>query len=119
MMSDSPTWRVRPSELPLHPVTDQHIEGGIEVRIVSREPLVLENTFAAGTRLPVHSHGCDTLYVFKEGEFHIEGEGVFHAGDIRFVRAGHAYGPEWAGPDGAVLQIIGLAPGFNTVYPED
>jgi quercetin dioxygenase-like cupin family protein len=118
MMSDSPTWRVRPSELPLHPVTDQHIEGDIEVRIVSREPFVLENTFAAGTRLPVHSHGCDTLYVFKEGEFHIEGEGVFHAGDIRFVRAGHAYGPEWAGPDGAVLQIIGLAPGFNTVYPE-
>jgi hypothetical protein len=117
-MSDPPVWRVRPSELPLHAVSDQHIVGDIEVRVVSRAPMVLENTFGPGTRLPAHSHGCDTLYVFKAGEFHIEGEGVFLAGDIRFVRAGYVYGPEWAGPNGAVLQIIGLAEGFNTVYPE-
>ena len=118
-MADSPTWRVRPSELPLHPLSDTHIEGDLEVRIVSRDPFILENTFGPGTYLPVHVHGCDTLYIFKEGEFHIQGEGVFLPGDIRFVAAGHAYGPEWAGENGAVLQIIGLAPGFNTVYPED
>jgi quercetin dioxygenase-like cupin family protein len=117
-MSDSPTWRVRAADVPLHPVADPHIEGDIEVRIISREPFVLENTFAPGTRVAAHSHGCDTLYVFKAGQFHIEGEGLFEAGDVRFVRAGHVYGPEWAGEDGAVLQIIGLAPGFNTEYDD-
>jgi mannose-6-phosphate isomerase-like protein (cupin superfamily) len=118
-MSDSPTWRVTPSELPLHPVSDPtHIEGEIEVRVVSRDPFVLVNTFAPNTKVTAHSHGCDTLYVFVRGEFHIEGEGVFRAGDIRFVRAGHVYGPEWAGPEGATLQIIGLAPGFDTAYAD-
>lgn len=118
-MNESPTWRVTPSELPVHAAHDpEHIDGSIEVRIVSRQPLVLENTFAPGTRVAAHSHGCDTLYVFAAGEFHIEGEGVFGPGDIRFVRAGHVYGPEWAGPEGAVLQIIGLAPGFDTAYAD-
>jgi hypothetical protein len=118
-MSDSPTWRVTPSELPLHPVSDpSHIEGEIEVRVVSRDPFVLVNTFAPNTKVAAHSHGCDTLYVFVRGEFHIEGEGVFGPGDIRFVRAGHVYGPEWAGPQGATLQIIGLAPGFDTTYDD-
>ena len=68
-MSDSPAWRVTPSELSLHPVHDPaHIEGDIEVRLVSRDPFVLVNTFAPNTKVAAHSHGCDTLYLFHAGE---------------------------------------------------
>ena len=31
---------------------------------------------------------------------------MFHPGDVRWVRGGLTYGPEWAGPQGAVLLIV-------------
>ena len=51
----------------------------------------------------MHSHPCDTLYVIQSGEFIVDGEGSYRPGELRWVRAGVTYGPERAGPDGAVV----------------
>jgi ectoine hydroxylase-related dioxygenase (phytanoyl-CoA dioxygenase family) len=55
---------------------------------------------------PKHYHHGDVVYVYTKGEHHIEGEGVYRAGDIRWTRAGHAYGPETTGPEGGSWWII-------------
>ena len=67
---------------------DPHIEPYVEVRKLSSEPSIREVTFPPNGRLDVHSHPNDTLYVIRSGEFHIEGEGVFQPGDVRWVRGG-------------------------------
>jgi hypothetical protein len=54
-----------------------------------------------------HSHPTDTVYVIRRGEFIVAGEGTFHVGDIRWVKAGTAYGPEGAGPEGCDVMLIG------------
>ena len=83
---DKPTiWRTNPNEVEPRIATDPHIKGEVHVRILSRTPTVLENTFPPNTWLGRHVHAADTLYIIKEGEFHIEGEGVFRPGDVRFV----------------------------------
>jgi quercetin dioxygenase-like cupin family protein len=106
--NDTPySWRATPSTIePMIVEHTQEIDGRIDVRVLSRDPFVIENTFAPGTRVIRHAHTSDTLYVFRAGEFTIEGEGVFRAGDVRFVRGGAVYGPEWAGDEGATLLII-------------
>lgn len=55
---------------------------------------------------PRHSHHGDVLYFYTAGEHHIEGEGTYVAGDVRWTRAGHAYGPETTGPDGGNWWIV-------------
>lgn len=55
---------------------------------------------------PRHYHHGDVVYVYTKGEHHIEGEAVYRAGDIRWTRAGHAYGPETTGPDGGSWWVI-------------
>ncbi|WP_165768537.1 phytanoyl-CoA dioxygenase family protein [Sandarakinorhabdus cyanobacteriorum] len=55
---------------------------------------------------PRHYHHGDVLYVYTHGEHHIEGEGVYRAGDLRWTRAGHAYGPETTGPEGGSWWVI-------------
>ena len=112
---DKPTiWRTNPNEVEPKIATDPHIKGEVHVRILSRTPTVLENTFPPNTWLGRHVHASDTLYIIKEGEFHIEGEGVFRPGDVRFVAKGHAYGPEWAGSEGAKLLIVAVNGDFGT-----
>lgn len=53
-----------------------------------------------------HYHHGDVLYVYVAGEHHIEGEGTYRAGDLRWTRAGHTYGPETTGPDGGAWWVI-------------
>ncbi|MEO9132787.1 MAG: phytanoyl-CoA dioxygenase family protein [Sphingomonas sp.] len=55
---------------------------------------------------PRHYHHGDVLYVYTKGEHHIEGEGTYGAGDIRWTRAGHVYGPETTGPEGGAWWVI-------------
>ena len=55
---------------------------------------------------PRHHHHADVLYVYTQGEHHIEGEGTYRAGDLRWTRAGHVYGPETTGPDGGGWWIV-------------
>ncbi|MBU6227746.1 MAG: hypothetical protein KGQ43_09185 [Acidobacteria bacterium] len=113
-MSNESVWRTNPHDIEPMIATNPNIKGEVHVRILSRTPTVLENTFPPNTWLGRHVHASDTLYIIKEGEFHIEGEGVFRPGDVRFVAKGHAYGPEWAGPDGAKLLIVAVNGNFGT-----
>ena len=53
-----------------------------------------------------HYHHGDVLYVYIKGEHHIEGEATYRAGDLRWTRAGHVYGPETTGPDGGAWWVI-------------
>lgn len=92
------------------------IEPYVHLRRVAGEPSIVEVTFPPNGRLSLHSHPSDTLYVIRSGEFHIEGEGTFVPGDLRWVRAGVAYGPEWAGEDGAVLLIVAMGGKFGTTW---
>ena len=92
------------------------IEPYVHLRRVAGEPSIVEVTFPPNGRLSLHSHPSDTLYVIRSGEFHIEGEGVFQPGDVRWVRGGLTYGPEWAGPQGAVLLIVALNGPFGTTW---
>ena len=80
--------RFRSADVPPDRYGDPHIEPYVEVRKLSSEPSIREVTFPPNGRLDVHSHPNDTLYVIRSGEFHIEGEGVFQPGDVRWVRGG-------------------------------
>ncbi|MBM3730245.1 MAG: hypothetical protein FJW44_05420 [Actinobacteria bacterium] len=113
-MSNAAVWRSNPDDVEPLVATNPNIKGEVHVRILSRTPTVLENTFPPNTWLGRHVHTCDTLYIVKRGEFHIEGEGVFGPGEVRFVAEGHAYGPEWAGPEGATLLIVAVNGNFGT-----
>jgi ectoine hydroxylase-related dioxygenase (phytanoyl-CoA dioxygenase family) len=55
---------------------------------------------------PRHTHHGDVIYLYAAGEHHIEGEGTYIAGDIRWTRAGHTYGPETTGPEGGSWWVI-------------
>ena len=68
---------------------------------------VLIFTFPPGYVGKVHWHPADTVYVVQRGQFIVEGEGTYEVGDIRWVKAGTAYGPEAAGPDGCDVMLIG------------
>jgi quercetin dioxygenase-like cupin family protein len=93
---------------------DPHIDPYVLLRRVSSSPSIVQVTFPPNARLALHSHPSDTLYVFREGEFHIEGEGAFRPGQVRWVRGGVEYGPEWAGEQGAILLIVALGGPFGT-----
>jgi quercetin dioxygenase-like cupin family protein len=95
---------------------DSHIAPFVEVRKLSSDPAIREVTFPPNARLDVHSHPNDTLYIIRSGEFHIEGEGIYRPGEVRWVRGGVVYGPEWAGPDGAVLLIVALGGPFGLTW---
>jgi ectoine hydroxylase-related dioxygenase (phytanoyl-CoA dioxygenase family) len=70
--------------------------------------VVLVNDPPNHTR-PAHFHHGDVLYVYVQGEHHVEGEGSYRAGDVRWVRARHAYGPETTGPDGGSWWVLSYA----------
>lgn len=58
---------------------------------------------------PVHRHHADVVYVYVAGEHQVEGEGTYRAGDLRWVRGGHTYGPETTGPDGGSWWVVSAA----------
>ena len=68
---------------------------------------VLIFTFPPNYVGTVHWHPTDTVYVIRRGQFIVEGEGTFVEGDIRWVKAGTASGPEAAGPEGCDVMLIG------------
>jgi mannose-6-phosphate isomerase-like protein (cupin superfamily) len=69
-------------------------------------PAVVMVEYAPGAQVPPHHHGCDYLSYVIAGE--LEVTRVTHGpGSIRVVRAGTAYGPLRAGPEGArVLEVF-------------
>jgi quercetin dioxygenase-like cupin family protein len=54
-----------------------------------------------------HSHPTDTVYIIRQGQFLVDGEGTYEVGDIRWVKAGTPYGPEGAGPEGCEVLLVG------------
>ncbi len=56
-----------------------------------------------------HSHHGDVVYFYAAGEHHVEGEGIYRAGDVRWCRAGTVYGPETTGPAGGSWWIVSAA----------
>ena len=85
---------------------DEHIEPYVNLRRISADPAIRQVSVPPNASLGVHSHPCDTLYIIESGEFIVDGEGSYRPGDLRWVPAGVAYGPERAGPDGAVVMIV-------------
>ena len=85
---------------------DDHVEPHVHVRRISGDPALRQVTFPPNATLGVHSHPCDTLYIIQSGEFIVEGEKTYRPGDLRWVRAGVAYGPERSGDEGAVVLIV-------------
>ena len=59
---------------------------------------------------PTHWHPSDTIYIPVRGELHVAGEGVYRVGDIRWVKAGFAYGGELPGDQAVEFVFISLGP---------
>ncbi len=95
-----------------------HMSPYLETRRLFSGPDVMQITFPPNTRLEHHAHPADTLYIFQAGEFHIEGEDVYHAGDIRWVKGGFAYGPEWSGAEGATFLIVAVSGPHGITWDE-
>jgi redox-sensitive bicupin YhaK (pirin superfamily) len=71
-------------------------------------PSFLETKFEPDFHIGHHWHPFDTLYFIMEGNMTIGPEGNFKPGDVRWIKAGHAYGPEVAGPDGVRFFLMAL-----------
>lgn len=72
-------------------------------------PFIIKVADPPNATRPRHSHHGDVCYLYVQGEHHIEGEGVYRAGDVRWTRAGHEYGPETTGPDGGTWWLVTTA----------
>lgn len=68
-------------------------------------PTVFKTYFPPSTTVPVHTHACDYAEIILEGSQQVTRK-WHHAGDIRIVKAGTAYGPLVAGPEGATVLLI-------------
>ena len=78
---------------------------------------VMQVRSAPGSRAPAHWHLSDTVYVVTKGEFVVEGEPPYRAGDLRWVRGGFAYGPESCGPEGCEYLFFSLGP-YDKLDPD-
>jgi quercetin dioxygenase-like cupin family protein len=69
-------------------------------------PAVVMVDYAPGAEVPPHHHDCDYLSYVIAGELVVT-RATHGPGSIRVVRAGTAYGPLRAGPEGArVLEVF-------------
>ncbi len=100
--------RIDPTTIP--PVSDTDTGGLLRVHAdafgQAGVPFIIQVSDPPHTTRPRHHHHGDVCYVYVAGEHHIEGEGTYRAGDVRWTRAGHVYGPETTGPDGGTWWII-------------
>ncbi len=71
-----------------------------------RRPAVAMIDYAPHAEVPPHHHGCDYLSYVIAGELEVTRR-RHGPGSVRVVRAGTAYGPLKAGPEGArVLEVF-------------
>lgn len=109
MNADSQPLRLRPAEHAWEQFPDPHGRPTTPVRILhAGVPFVLEADFPPAFRAGLHWHPHDTLYVITAGALQFGDEGWFRPGDVRWVRGGHSYGPELAGPDGVRFHLVSL-----------
>ena len=102
--------KITPSEVEWEQFLDPHGRPTTPVRNLNFEggPNLLEAKFPPNFYAGDHWHPYDTIYIFTQGEMKVGGEGSYKPGDIRWVKAGHVYGPEEAGPDGLTFYIMAL-----------
>ncbi|MCZ6710827.1 MAG: hypothetical protein O7B25_10730 [Gammaproteobacteria bacterium] len=101
--------RVRPTEIAWEQFHDPHGRPTTPVRILkSGDVQLLQAQFSANFEIGVHWHPFDTIYIITRGEMSIGDEGIYRPGDLRWVKAGHAYGPERAGAEGVEFYLISL-----------
>jgi hypothetical protein len=68
-------------------------------------PVVLRMEFPPGGTVGVHSHDTDYTEIIIAGSQRVTRK-MHTVGDVRVVKAGTAYGPLVAGPEGATVLII-------------
>jgi redox-sensitive bicupin YhaK (pirin superfamily) len=106
--SSEPLW-LRPDDFAWEQFPDPHGRPTTPVRILhGGVPFVLEAHFPPGFRAGLHWHPHDTIYVITAGALQFGDEGWFRPGDLRWVRGGHSYGPELAGPEGVRFHLVSL-----------
>jgi redox-sensitive bicupin YhaK (pirin superfamily) len=100
---------IRPQDLEWETFHDPHGRPTTPTRVLlTREPFLIEADFPAHFHAGVHWHPHDTVYLITRGEMRIGEEGSFVPGDIRWVKAGYAYGPEEAGDEGVQFHLFSL-----------
>lgn len=101
--------RLRPGDHAWEQFPDPHGRPTTPVRILKLDdPYLLEADFPPNFYAGIHWHPHDTIYLITAGELRFGDEGWFRPGDIRWVRGGHAYGPETAGAEGVRFFLISL-----------
>lgn len=91
----------RPSKVEWELFHDPHGRPTTPVRMLKTDgPSFLETKFEPNFSIGHHWHPFDTLYFIMEGNMTIGPEGNFVPGDVRWIKAGHVYGPEVSGADG-------------------
>lgn len=68
-------------------------------------PVVFRVSFPPGCEVAAHTHDCDYCEIILEGSQQVTRR-WHHAGDIRIAKAGTAYGPLIAGPEGCTVLVI-------------
>jgi redox-sensitive bicupin YhaK (pirin superfamily) len=105
----SQTQHIRPDDLEWETFHDPHGRPTTPTRVLKSDgPFLIEAKFPAHFYADQHWHPYDTIYVVTTGEMRIGEEGAFRPGDIRWVKAGHTYGPEEAGSDGVQFHLFSL-----------
>ncbi len=100
---------IRPDDLEWETFHDPHGRPTTPTRVLrSTEPFLIEADFPAGFYAGLHWHPHDTIYLVTRGEMRIGNEGSFCPGDIRWVKAGHSYGPEEASEEGVQFHLFSL-----------
>jgi len=90
------------------------VHGGL-VKLVN--PRTMYVRFPPGFRAPEHWHPFDTTYFVTAGRIMFGDEGWFEEGSVRWVTAGHVYGPELAGDEGVEFLLVSSGP-IDLIYPD-
>ena len=114
--TEQTTTRIRPSDVDWELFHDPHGRPTTPVRMLKTDgPSFLETKFEPNFEIGHHWHPFDTLYIIMDGNMTIGPEGNFVPGDVRWIKAGHHYGPEISGPNGVrfFLMAFGDEIGLN------
>ena len=108
-MKHAPPQHIIPDELSWEVFNDPHGRPTTPTRVLkTNDPFLIEADFPAYFFAGLHWHPYDTIYLITRGEMRIGDEGSFRPGDIRWVKAGHVYGPEEAGEEGVQFHLFSL-----------
>ncbi len=112
---DAPWGRVNMDQVPWEDFPDPAGRPTQPVQVLSAEdPYILRTRFVPEYIAGEHWHDFDTVYFITAGSMQFgPQEPCYHAGDIRWVKGGHAYGPEQPGPDGVEFILISIGGPVN------